>query len=336
MKDAHRLRFRPHPLLRSGHAQTLSGYFLSRVSLPYTASRCEVALDDGDRILLHDDCPGQWSDGGPTALMVHGLAGCHDSPYMIRIAAKLNAHGVRTFRMDLRGCGAGTKLARRTYHAGRSGDVAASLEAIARLCPGSPTVLLGFSLGGAITLKMLGECGSHAPGALTHAVAVCPPVDLLTCARAIRRPSRRFYERYLVTCLLQQLAERRRLVPEAPVPELPGRIGSMWEFDELYTSRVEGFGSAESYYCESSAARLLPDIRLPTLILTAADDPMVPIEIFDGMPLSTSTRLIVTEHGGHMGYIAQAGEDPDRRWLDWRVIEWSLGHDVLVERGLTA
>ena len=89
--------------------------------------------------------------------MIHGLAGCHQSPYMRRIAAKLNAGGIRTFRMDLRGCGAGALLARLPYHSGQSADAAAALETIAGICPGSPATLIGFSLGGNIALKLVGE-----------------------------------------------------------------------------------------------------------------------------------------------------------------------------------
>src|SRR5262245_55436276 len=114
--------FRPHFLLRGGHAQTLAGVFLGRRAGesvgPRPAVQCQVALADGDRIVLHDNSPSGWREGDRVALLIHGLCGCHASPYMVRIARKLTGRGVRTFRMDLRGCGAGLALARLPYHSG--------------------------------------------------------------------------------------------------------------------------------------------------------------------------------------------------------------------------
>ncbi len=102
--------FSPHPLFRTGHFQTLAGVFLPQSRLAETAHQHQVALSDGDKIVLHDDCPPAWQPGQRTALLIHGLAGCYSSPYLVRSAKKLNARGVRTFRMDLRGCARGLGL----------------------------------------------------------------------------------------------------------------------------------------------------------------------------------------------------------------------------------
>ncbi len=99
-------------------------------------------------MILHDDCPDEWQPRDRVALMIHGLAGCHESGYMQRIAHKLSTRGVRVFRMDLRGCGAGQELASLPYHSGRSEDAVAALEEIAEIAPDSPVTLVGFSLGG--------------------------------------------------------------------------------------------------------------------------------------------------------------------------------------------
>ena len=114
--------FRQHLLFRGGHAQTLAGAYLPGRRYRYRAEQREVTLPDGDRIVLHDDCPAGWQSGQRAALLIHGLAGSHQSGYMQRIAHKLQARGVRAFRMDLRGCGAGAGLARLPYHSGRSED----------------------------------------------------------------------------------------------------------------------------------------------------------------------------------------------------------------------
>src|SRR6516225_8797426 len=134
--------FRPYPLFPTGHLQTLAGIYLPQRTREETARQHRVPLPDGDQIILHDDCPAKWEAGDRTALMIHGLTGCHSSNYMQRIAARLNDRGVRTFRLDLRGCGAGLGLARLPYHSGRSDDAASALRKISALCPGSPTTLI--------------------------------------------------------------------------------------------------------------------------------------------------------------------------------------------------
>src|SRR5215218_3405199 len=108
--------FKPHFALRSGHSQTLAVFLLYGKALPETAVQHRVLLPDGDILVLHDDCPAGWSAGQPTAILVHGVCGSHASPYMSRVARRLNARGIRTFRMDLRGCGAGAGLARKSYY----------------------------------------------------------------------------------------------------------------------------------------------------------------------------------------------------------------------------
>ena len=103
--------FIPHPMLPGGHMQTIAAAYIKGHLRPYRATRHQVELGDGDRLVLHDDVPDNWRQQGRVALLLHGVSGCHGSPYMVRIAGKLNDIGVRTFRMDMRGCGAGARLA---------------------------------------------------------------------------------------------------------------------------------------------------------------------------------------------------------------------------------
>ncbi|HUY31536.1 MAG TPA: alpha/beta fold hydrolase [Pirellulales bacterium] len=314
--------FRPHALFRGGHAQTLAGIYLPGPRYPYRAARHQVALADGDRIVLHDDRPSGWRPGERTAIMIHGLAGCHTSPYMRRIAGKLADRGVRVFRMDLRGCGAGVGLARLPYHSGQSEDAAAAVEAVARLCPGSPTTLIGFSLGGNITLKLVGELGDRPCGGLDSAVAVCPPVDLQAAVARMSRPQNRPYDRHFVRLLLRRVDQRRLALPDAPTVEFARRPRGLWEFDEAFTAPVSGFRSAENYYRRSSSCRVVPNICRPTLLIASRDDPLVPSVSLEALNLPAAVRLCLTESGGHLGFVGRPGLDPDRRWLDWRIVEW--------------
>lgn len=314
--------FVPHRLLRNGHLQTLAAFLPRRERQEENACRHRVGLEDGDQIVLHDDRPPSWPPGGRTALLVHGLAGSHRSAYMVRIAGKLNRAGVRTFRMDLRICGAGLGLARRGYHSGLSSDVAAAAEAVAKLCPDSPTTVIGFSLSGNTTLKLLGECGNQPPGHLDSGLAVCPPVDLLACALCLGRRSNRWYDRHFTRELIRQVELNRQRVPDAPGVQRSRLPRTILEFDQNYTARVWGFGSAENYYHRCSAGSFTGGIQLPTLILTARDDPLIPIETYAALSLSKTTHLHITDHGGHMGFVGSGNGDPDRRWMDWRVVDW--------------
>jgi predicted alpha/beta-fold hydrolase len=316
--------FRPHPFFPTGHLQTLAGVYLPRTMRKETAQQQRVALADGDQIVLHDDCPPAWRPGGRTALLIHGLAGCHSSLYMQRIAAKLNERGVRTFRMDLRGCGAGVGLARLPYHSGRSEDAAAALRRIAEICPGSPATLIGFSLGGSITLKLLGESRSELPTNLSQAVVVCPPVDLLECVQALGRGVNRFYDRHFTRLLLAQVAEQARLVPGAPALDRQKLPRGVFEFDDVFTAPVCGFGTAAHYYRLCSSNQFVPEIRVPTLIVAAADDPLVPAAMFGRLRVPPAVTMHVSRCGGHLGFIGRRNGDPDRRWMDWRVVDWTL------------
>ena len=314
--------FEPHPLLRNRHAQTLAGTYLPGERYPYRAVHYRVLLEDGDAVVLHDDIPDEWQAGGRVALLIHGLAGCHSSAYMVRVAGKLNRAGVRTFRMDLRGCGSGEGLASRPYHAGRSDDALAAINFIGKLCPDSPVALVGFSLSGNIVLKLLGEAPETVPANVAKAAAICPAIDLGRCVRSLVGPFQRVYDRYFVRVLTRQVRANCRLRPDVvPLHSRP-RMKSIFEFDDSYTGPVCGFGSADNYYTSSSAARHIEHIQVPTLILAAEDDPLVTIACFRGLCIPSNVILHITRYGGHLGFVGKSGVDPDRRWMDWRIVDW--------------
>lgn len=311
--------FRPHPLVRGGHAQTLAAYFWPGKA-NYSATPHRVHLEDGDIVVLHEDLPSDWKPGDRVALLMPGLAGCHGSGYLVRTAAKLNSRGVRTFRMDQRGWGAGAGLAQFPFHAGRSGDVLAALVFLAALCPDSPLAVVGFSLSGNVTLKFLGEWADQVPQ-LERAAALTPPIDLAACADWMERPANQFYNRFLTNSLLKHLQDNNRPLPSRNgLPEKSPN--TLRTFDDRYTAPAAGFGSAAEYYAKCSSGPLLSKIRVPTLIVAAQDDPMIPIASFQNVAMSSHVRLHITESGGHLGFIGRGGVDPDRRWLDWRIVEW--------------
>ena len=154
-------------------------------------------------------------------MLVHGLGGSHQSGYMQRLTSLLWRRGVRTWRLDLRGCGRGLLLAQRSYNAGCSADVRTVLETVARWYPEAPIALAGFSLGGNIVLKLAGECAGWPLPALKHVAAVAPPIDLERCSALISHPRNRFYELHFLRDLIALARRRQRCFPHLPRVSFP-------------------------------------------------------------------------------------------------------------------
>ncbi|WP_207397910.1 YheT family hydrolase [Bremerella alba] len=308
--------------------QTVLGAYWYGHNIPYNARQHLVLFDDGDQIVLHDDRPKGWKPGDRTVLLIHGLGGSHSSGYIVRIAHTLNSLGIRTFRVDLRGCGAGHNLAKRPFHAGCSDDIAHCVEAISALCMGSPLTLCGFSMGANIALKLAGEMGNGRIGGIDSVMAVAPPIDLAHCCTNMNRGFNRLYDwdfsRRLVSLVEGRLAQDENFYDGFRFTEKPARL---IEFDSVFTAPQCGFDSAEDYYAKASAAFVLPDVKVPGLILTADDDSVVPVQIFDKHPRSGSVELEITRGGGHLGFITSKSIVPDRRWMDHRVVQWIASLD---------
>jgi len=314
--------FRPHPLLFNAHLQTVTAAY-APVTREYEPKRHVVNCSDGDAFLVYENRPAVWRNGQRTVLMVHGLGGSFESGYMLRIAEKLQQAGVRVFRKELRGFGTGYHLAKGHCHAGLTDDLASAAEFVMQQAPGSPLSVVGFSLGGNIVLKWLGELADLTPANIDSGMAVSPPIDLLACSHNIRQGFNRLYDWSFIHNMKKLVHLRRRTVPgfiDSDIRPFPRR---MRQFDHKYMAPMLGYSGAREYYACASAAHYLPAIEVPVTILTAADDPIIPVEIFDRHVMPTGSTICVTEKGGHLGYIAaRRGDDLDRFWMDWRVVDW--------------
>jgi predicted alpha/beta-fold hydrolase len=317
--------FRPLPLLSNPHVQTLLGYWLPGPRCPAPQRQHVVWLPDGDGLVLHDNIPPGWQPGEAMALLVHGLTGSHASGHIKRLAALLLPRGVRVVRMDQRGTGKGLALARGSYHAGRSADIRAALEAMHNWSPVSPLLLIGVSLGGNLVLKMAAEAADDPVPGLVRVAALAPPVDLEACARLLELPRNRIYEIRFVRDLLREAHRRQRIFPDQPAISLPTPL-TIRKFDDLYTAPRAGFADAHEYYRRSSSAPLIPHISVPTLILTARDDPFIAVEPFDELKVPAHITVRVVSHGGHMGFLGWDGAG-GIRWGNRRVVEWILHRD---------
>ena len=314
--------FQPLRFLGNPHVQTIVGSLLKGPTLRAPARECLVPLPDGDQLVLHDSVPDAWQPGERIALLVHGLGGSHHSGYMNRVALQLLGHGLRVVRMDLRGVGRGMALARRPYHGGCSDDVRAAARAIEAWSPTSPLVLIGFSLGGNIVLKLAGEAAADPLPNLERVAAISPPVDLTRCAALLALPRNRFYEHYYVRDLLRQVRQRQAIFPEEATIRFPRRM-TMRLFDDLYTAPRCGFNDALHYYHCAGAFPLLPRIEVPALILTARDDPFVAVEPIEDLAAPPHLEIIILNRGGHLGFLGRH-QGGGIRWAEQRVVEWVL------------
>jgi predicted alpha/beta-fold hydrolase len=271
-------RFAPAPWAPGGDLQTLLGYVLPSPRSISRETRRRVPLPDGDVLLAVENLPASPADRPPVMLLVHGLGGSSDSPYMRRYAARFAEAGWIAVRLNLRGAGAGAPLARGMYNAGSSADLSAAVAEMARLHPESPIAVAGFSIGGNVLLKYLGERQLDKPAALIGAIAACPPIDLADCARNLSRARNVLYGFKFITVL--RLEARKHPELEADLRGLSlTRPMTMESFDHLVTAPAGGFESGRDYYEQCSAARFLDDIETPTLLLATDDDPFIPAAV---------------------------------------------------------
>ncbi len=322
------LPYRAHPLLRSGHLQTLLVGVVYGERPEHNARAIQIPMDDGEILLIHEELGKPLADSAPIAILIHGLGGDHTSPYLQRIAHQLRLCGMRVWRVDLRGSGLGMKLAWRPAHAGASDDLAAVVEAAQRRYPQAEVHVVGFSLSGNILLKMLGEAAAGVAhqrvdlSRISSAVAIAPPVDLHTCANNMERLSRRVYTRYYLKMLAGQVQQRQSHWPQWKEISTHPPLKTIRQFDARYTAPMSGFADTDDYYTRASANVWLPSITTPTTLLVDRHDPIVTVESFDPSKINAeSTQLVLTSHGGHMGYFGRDANGKNIRWMEYFVIQ---------------
>ena len=310
--------FRPLPLLGNPHVQTILGNLLTGRSCTLRVIRHVVPLPDGDQIVLHETPPRSGDSRTPVALLVHGLGGSHRSAYMVRMAHRFVALGWCVVRMDLRAAGAGLRLARRLYNAGCAGDIHGVIGHLARTFPAAPLVLIGFSLGANIVLKYGGEFAGQQPATLRAIATMAPPIDLVRCSELLARYP--FYDRFYVGHLTRQVAAHQRYFPGLPTPAFP-RGMTLRQFDDVYTAPRWGYVDALDYYMHASSAPWIAKIRVPTLILTARDDPFVAVAPFEALPSVDGVEVHISEQGGHLGFLGADGVG-GIRWAEAKLVQW--------------
>ncbi len=314
--------FRPRYGLRGAQRQTILGTLLPRPPLPPCEDRV-LRVDARAQLLLR--C--HWQPERTRALtlvMVHGLQGSSESPYMLGVGHKALAAGFNLVRMNVRNCGGTAHLSETLYHSGLSGDVQQVVRALLEQEKLPRLALAGYSMGGNMVLKALGEWGGEAPRELVAAAVVCPSMDLGPGADLLERPSNRIYQWYFLRSLKRSYREKARLFPDyfRPLPALR-RVRTIRQFDDAITAPAMGFRDAADYYERASSSRVLDRIAVPTLIVHALDDPFVPLlpETRARLEANPAITLIATRHGGHCGFLAPP-DGYDGRWAERRLVEF--------------
>ncbi|OOO02042.1 MAG: 2-succinyl-6-hydroxy-2,4-cyclohexadiene-1-carboxylate synthase [Chromatiales bacterium USCg_Taylor] len=308
--------FEPAWWLPGPHAQTLWGA-LCRGAAKLALRRERLEIRDGDFIDL------DWHDqgAGPIVVILHGLEGSGQSRYARGLLAALGARGWRAVVMHFRGCsGLNNRLAR-SYHSGDTEDFSYLITTLRRRYRGARLAAVGFSLGGNVLLKFLGEAQDRAP--LVAAVAVSVPFKLDNAAERLERGFSRTYQWWLLRSLRAKTRKKFTRLPSPIDLSRLDKLRSFWSFDHEVTAPLHGFTGVDDYYARSSSRQYLPGITVPTLIVHARDDPfMTPAAIPDANELSSSTRLELTARGGHNGFVAGAFPGRPYYWLDRRIPEF--------------
>ena len=314
--------FRPRFPWWGGDLQTLANFIKPPLKdlAPHRSERLTVDLCDGtgDRLVCTLDHPSMPAKGAPLTILVHGLTGSQESSYMVSMARCLLNAGRRVLRLNLRGAGPSRETCGGQYYAGRSQDLRALLANLPGALEADGVRVVGYSLGAATLLKYLGEEGEAAP--LLAAAAVCAPIDLsATCRRMLERRNYVYHRHLLGMMKVEATAPGARLQENERSAILGSR--SIWEYDEVFIAPRHGFAGAEDYYERCKPVRFMKEIRVPTLVLGALDDPWIPGALYSGYDWAANKALmpLLPPRGGHVGFHGAGSRLP---WSDQAVMKF--------------
>lgn len=306
--------YRCPPWLPSGHVQTILPALFRRVAGGAVPERERLVTPDQDFLDLDWYRPGN----GRLAVLLHGLEGSSRAPYIRGMAAALLAANWDVLAWNFRGCSGEINRRARFYHSGETGDLGFVLE---RVHPAYDRLaLLGFSLGGNVTLKSLGEDPARVQPKVKAAVAFSVPCDLAASARRLDELGNRFYTRRFLRSLRSKVREKARRMPGAIDATGVDEIRSFQAFDDRYTAPLHGFRDAADYWSRSSCRQYLPAVRVPALLVNAANDPFLPLGCYpvEEAKASACFSLEIPPAGGHVGFPSAGGT----YWAEARAVQF--------------
>jgi predicted alpha/beta-fold hydrolase len=286
------------PFLTSGHLQTVLATLISRARVVYERER--IYTEDNDFLDL------DWVRNGSTRLAVlsHGLEGDSKRGYMMGMVRALTSHGWDALAWNARGCSGEPNRVLRFTHSGATEDLHTVIRHIVATYSYSELVLIGFSLGGNLTLKYLGE---RVPDSrIKAAVAFSVPCDLQCSSNKLAMPENRIYMRRFLMTLREKVLALAQLMPGTIDDSGYSQLRNFKDFDDRYTAPIHGFENAEDYWRKSSCKQFLKSISVPTLLINSRNDPFLADECYpaDEAESNPNLHLETPDHGGHVGFIS--------------------------------
>ena len=325
--------FVPHALLRGAHRMTVASKLPRETNERFErlTERRVFDVDAETRVLAlvngHPHHP-----HAPVLLIVHGMTGGAASPYIRSTASKAWGLGFRTVRLNIRSCGGTEGWGPKLYHSGLTVDIRSVVHELIERDGVRELHLGGYSLGGNMLLMTLAEWGRAVPAEVTSCVAVSPSLELAESQRRLdEEPLLRPYRKYYLDGLKHKLRVKAHAFPGRFDVQGLESIRTLRAFDERYTAPLSGFHDADDYYAKASSGPRLPHIQVPTLLLHARDDFVVPVDVCE-RPWVREHPLIevyLTAQGGHFGFISSRRSygpgraDPDRFWAENRLVQYA-------------
>jgi len=310
--------FVPRRGLGNAHVMTVFAWAHRRTfpDLPEPESRL-IQVSADTQVLAH--CHWQPErQAHPTLVALHGLEGSSAVHYMRGLADKGRRLGWNVVLLNQRNCGGTEHLTPSLYHSGLTDDPRAVVRSLIESDGLTAFAIVGYSLGGNLVMKLAGELADHPDLPVLATVAICPTMDLTRCVAAIERRRNVIYEFNFVRNLKARMRRKDRAWPGAFDLSLLDRIRTIREFDDRYTAPHHGFGDAVTYYHQASALRVADRIRIPTLVLSAEDDPFVPPSQFADPAIRDNPLVHVrlSSRGGHCAFVTTRGLDGDGYWAE--------------------
>ena len=321
--------FRPAWWLNNAHLQTLYPALVRKISSP-KLRRERLITPDNDFIDI------DWCGEGKQPLigLLHGLTGSSQSVYIKGLQHTLLQQGFRSVALNFRGCSGELNYSARCYHSGETEDIHFLYQTLRQREPDTPFAMVGFSLGGNVLLKWLGEQGSQL--SLFAAIAVSVPLVLSNCATKLDNGFSRIYRKNLLSELKSFVKAKQRYLEKLGKLQEAGKIEqlgdltaikSFWQYDDKVVAKLHGFKNVHDYYQRSSSRQFLKSIAISTLLIQAIDDPFMTEEVLPGLDeLSSSIHLEITRGGGHVGFISGQNPFKPAYWLEQRIPEFLKQH----------
>ncbi len=311
--------FKPAWWLKSPHLQTLWSTFFKK--LPVTNTKdFRVELPDGDFIdLVINDLKNK-----PLVLIMHGLEGSLRSHYAKPLMHKLDNAGYGVIFMHFRGCSDEENRLDRSYHSGDTADLESVITAIKAQFHQDIFAVIGFSLGGNVLLKWLGENGGKVK--TKTAIAVSVPFQLAHAGDRLEKSFSRVYQKHLIS-RCQQKYRDKFADKQSPLDVNIDALKTFYLFDDQVTAPLHGFSGADEYYKKCSSRQFMKNIEKPTLVIHAKDDPfMWEHTVPNENELSDHVTLELSDNGGHVGFVGGKSPFHAEYWVDQRIIEWLNEH----------